>query len=151
MEDRIGRLKIFICQPHATEGFIIMDIDTIPPIHEYLSELITSHLRRHHQRQMTRIVNPGRMIFSTPHDWLLRPAQVTGHRRFNGIHCPFMKLLIALAEASGEDMILPTIQLLWVALITRLLLLLLIALMIITTLVSLITLIVMSTLITVEA
>ena len=62
-----------------------------------------------------------------------------------------MKLLIALAQASGEDMILPTIQLLWVALITRLLLLLLIALMIITTLVALITLIVMSTLITVEA
>ena len=48
-----------------------------------------------------------------------------------------MKLLIALAQASGEDMILPTIQLLRVALVTRLLLLL-IPLMIITTLVALI-------------
>ena len=73
-----------------------------------------------------------------------------GHRRFNGIHRPFMKLLIALVQASGEDMILTAIQLLRVALVTRLLLLL-IALMIIATLVTLITLIVMSTLITVEA
>ena len=53
-----------------------------------------------------------------------------GHRRFNGIYCPFMKFLIALVQASGEDMILPTIQLLWVALITRLLLLLLAVLII---------------------
>ena len=74
-----------------------------------------------------------------------------GHRRFNGIHRPFMKLLIAFVQASGEDMILSAIQLLRVALVTRLLLLLLIALMIIAALVTLITLIVMSTLITVEA
>ena len=60
-----------------------------------------------------------------------------------------MKLLIALVQASGEDVILSAIQLLWVALVTRLLLL--IALMIIATLVTLITLIVMSTLIAVEA
>ena len=59
-----------------------------------------------------------------------------------------MKLLIALVQASGEDMIVPTIQLLWVALITRLLLLLLIALMIITTLVAQIA---MSALITVKS
>ena len=52
-----------------------------------------------------------------------------------------MKLLIALVQASGEDMILSAIQLLRVALVTRLLLLL-IALMIIATLVTLITLIV---------
>ena len=133
-----------------TEGFVIKDIDTTPPIHEYLSELITSHLRRHHQCQMTRIVNPGWMILSTAHDRLLRPAQVMGHRRFNGVHCPLMKLLIALAQTSGEDMILPTIQLLWVALITRLLLLLLIALVIITTLVALIALIAMPALVTVK-
>ena len=98
---------------------------------------------------MTRIVNPGWMIFSTPHNQLLGPAQITGHGRFNGIHYPFMKILIALVQASGEDMILSAIQLLRVALLTRLLLL--IALMIIATLVILITLIVMSTLITVEA
>ena len=133
------------------ESLIIKDVDATASIHEYLSELIISQLRRHHQCQMTRIVNPGWMIFSTPHDRLFRPAQVTGHRRFNGVHRPLMKLLIAFSQASGEDMILPTIQLLWVALITRLLLLLLIALMIITTLVALITLIVMSTLITVES
>ena len=108
---------------------------------------------------MTRIVNPGWMIFSTPHNRLLGPAQITGHRRFNDIHRPFMKLLIVLVQASGEDMILSAIQLLRVALVTRLLLLLIalmiiatvIALMIIATLIALITLIVMSTLITVEA
>ena len=99
---------------------------------------------------MTRIVNPGWMIFSTPHNRLFGLAQITGHRRFNGIHRPFMKLLIALVQASGEDMILSAIQLLRVALVTRLLLLLT-ALMIIATLITLITLIVMSTLITVEA
>ncbi|MCH1928166.1 hypothetical protein L6232_25570, partial [Shewanella sp. C31] len=63
---------------------------------------------------------------------------------------PFMKLLIVLAQASGEYMILPTIQLLWVALVTRLLLLLT-PLLIITTLVALIALIAMSTLITLKS
>ena len=149
-ENNIRRFKIFICQPHATEGFIIKDIDTAPSIHEHLGELITSNLRRHHQCQMTRIINPGRMILSAPHKGLLRPTQVTRHCRFNSVKCPFMKLLIALVQASGEDMILSAIQLLRVALVTRLLLLL-IALMIIATLIALITLIVMSTLITVEA
>ena len=61
-----------------------------------------------------------------------------------------MKLLIALVQASGEDMILPAIQLLRVALVTRLLLLLPISLMIITTLVALIALISMPILITVK-
>ena len=61
-----------------------------------------------------------------------------------------MKFLIALVQASGEDMILPAIQLLWVALVTRLLLLLLISLVIITTLAALIALIVMPALITVK-
>ena len=61
-----------------------------------------------------------------------------------------MKLLVVLAQAGGENMILPAIQLLWVALITRLLLLLLIALVIITTLVALIALITMSALIAVK-
>ena len=49
-----------------------------------------------------------------------------------------MKLLIALAQASGEYMILPTIQLLQVTLITRLLLIPLIILLVLTTLVVLI-------------
>ena len=61
-----------------------------------------------------------------------------------------MKLLITLVQASGEDMILYAIRLLWVALVTRLLLLL-IALMIIATLVTLITLIVVSTMIAMES
>ena len=49
-----------------------------------------------------------------------------------------MKLLIPLTQASSEDMVLPTIQLLWIALITGLLLLLipLIILLIVTTLVT---------------
>ena len=62
-----------------------------------------------------------------------------------------MKLLIAFTQASGEDMVLPTVQLLRVALVTRLLLLLLIPLVIITTLVALIALIAMSTLIIVKS
>ena len=99
---------------------------------------------------MTRIINPGWMILSTPHNGLFRPAQVTGRCRLNGIHCPFTKLLIALAQASGEDMILPTIQLLRVALVTRLLLLLT-PLMIMTTLVALSALIAMSALITLKS
>ena len=151
VKDGVRWFKILICQPHATEGFIVKDIDTAPSIHEYLGELIPSNLRCHHQCQMTRIINPGRMILSTPQDGLFRPAQVTGHRRFNGVNCPFVQLLIALAQARGEDMVLPTIQLLRVALVTRLLLLLLIPLMIVTTLVTLIALIAMSALITVKS
>ena len=120
-------------------------------MYEHLSELVSSNLRRHHQRQMTRIINPGRMILSTPHNRLFRPAQVAGHRRFNGVHCPFMKLLIALAQTSGEDMILPIIQLLRVALITRLLLIPLIILLVVTTLVALIALITMSVLVTLKS
>ena len=60
-----------------------------------------------------------------------------------------MKLLIALAQASGEDMILPIIQLLRVALVTRLLLLS--PLMIITTLVALTALIAMSALVVLKS
>ena len=62
-----------------------------------------------------------------------------------------MKLMITLAQACGEDMVLPTIQPLRVALVTRLLLLLLIPLMIITPLVALIALISMFVLITVKS
>lgn len=49
-----------------------------------------------------------------------------------------MKLLIALAQASGENMILPTIQLLRLTLITRLLLIPLTILLVVITLVVLI-------------
>ena len=59
-----------------------------------------------------------------------------GALRFNNVNWPFVKLLIALAQASGENMILPTIQLLRVTLITRLLLIPMIILLIITTLVA---------------
>ena len=57
-----------------------------------------------------------------------------------------MKLLVSFVQASGEDIILPTIQLLRVALITRLLLLL-----VVTTLVVLIILTIMSARITVKS
>ena len=58
-----------------------------------------------------------------------------------------MKLLVTLTQASGKHMILPTIQLLRVALVTRLLLLLtpLITLLVVTTLVVVITLISLET------
>ena len=90
------------------------------------------------------------MILSTPHNRLFRPAQKTGSRRFNRVHGPFVKLLFTLAQASSEDMILPTIQLLRIALITRLLLLL-IPLMVITSLVALVPLIVMAGLIALKS
>ena len=76
----------------------------------------------------------------TPHNGLLRPSQVTGNRRLNGIHSPFMELLIPLAKTRGEDVVLPTIQLLRIILITGLLLLLipLIILLVVTTLMALV-------------
>ena len=92
---------------------------------------------------MTRIVNPGWMIFSTPHNRLLGPAQIAWYCRFNSINCPLVKLLITLAQTSSEHMILPTIQLLWVTLVTRLLLISLIILLVITTLVVLVALIIL--------
>ena len=90
---------------------------------------------------MTHIINLGWVILSTPHNGLLGPTQVTWYRRFNSINFPLVKLLIALAQASGKNMILPTIQLLRVTLITRLLLIPLIILLVVTTLVVLIALI----------
>ena len=95
-------------------------------------------MRCYHQGQLTRIINPWRMMFSAPYNGLLRSVQVTGHRRFNRVNYPFVKILIALAQASGEDMILTTIQLLWITLITRMLLLIPLArLLIKTTLIAL--------------
>ena len=49
-----------------------------------------------------------------------------------------MQLLVALAQARGEDMVLPTIQMLLITVITRLLLLIpLIILLVVTTLITL--------------
>ena len=106
------------------EGLIIKDVNAATSIHEHLSKLITPNLRHHHQSQMTRIINLGRVVFPTPYDRLLRPSQITWNRRFNSIHNPLMKFLVPFAQTSGEYMILPTVQLLWVTLIPRLLLLL---------------------------
>ena len=92
---------------------------------------------------MTRIVNPGWMILSAPHNGLLGPMQVTRYRRFNNINCPLVKLLISLAQASGKNMILPAIELFRVALVTRLLLIPLIILLIVTTLIVLVALIIL--------
>ena len=138
MKNSVGRFKTLVCQPHATEGLIIQNVDTASSIHEYLGELITSHLRCHHQSQVSRIVNPGRMILSAPNNRLIGPPQVTWYRRFNSINRPLVKLLITRAQTSGEYMVLPTIQLLWVTLVTRLLVISLITLLVITTLVVLI-------------
>ena len=99
---------------------------------------------------MTRVINLGWMILSTPQNGLFRPAEVTGHCLINSVYCPLMELLIMPAQASGEDMILPTIQLLRVTLITWLSLLL-ISLLIITTLVALIALIAVPALITLKS
>ena len=143
MKNNVGWFKILVCQPHATEGLIIQNVDAAPSIHKYIGELITSHLRCHNQSQVTRIVNMGRMIHSAPYNRLLGPPQVTWYCRFNNINYPLMKLLITLAQTSSGYMILPTIQLLWVTLVTRLLLISLITLLVITTLVVLVALIIL--------
>ena len=69
-----------------------------------------------------------------------------GHSRFNRVDCPPLNLPVSLVQASGEDMVLPTTQLLWVALVTRLLLLLLV----VTTLVVSIILTIISARITIK-
>ena len=106
-----------------TEGFIIKDIDTAPSIHEYLGELIPSDLRCDHQSQVTRVINPGQVIFTALENRLFRPSQVIGNRWLNCVYCPFMELPIPLTQTFGENVVLSTIQLLWVTLIPRLLLL----------------------------
>ena len=74
-----------------------------------LVNLYPPNLRGHHQGQVTRIVNPGWVILSTPQDGLLRPAEILRHRQFNRVYCPLVKLLITLTQTSSEDMILPAI------------------------------------------
>src|SRR4051812_48994211 len=143
VEHSIGRFEILIYQSHATEGLIIQDVNAAPSVHEHLGELITSHLRCHHQCQLTRIINPGRMIFSAPYDRLFRPAQILRRGRFNGTNCPPLKLSIPFIQACSKDMILSTTQLFRVALITGLLLS-------VTTLITLIILAVLSARITLE-
>ena len=118
---------------------MIEDVDATAPIHEHLSEFISTNLRCHRQGQVTRIVNPGRVIFPTPQDRLLRPSQITRNFRLNSVHNPLMKLLVLFAQTGGKHMILSTIQLLWITLVSTLLLLLtsLARLLIITTLITL--------------
>ena len=97
MENSVGCFKILISYPHATEGLIIKDVDATTSIHEYHSEFVSTNLRRHYQGQVTLIVNPGRVIRSTPHNGLLRPSQVMGSCRLNSVHNPLMELLVPLA------------------------------------------------------
>ena len=123
MKNNVGLFKTLISQPHTTEGLIIEDVDATASVDEHLSELIHPNLRSHHQGQVTRIINPGRMIFPTPHNRLLRPSQILWNRRLNSIHIPLMKLLVSLAQTSSKHMILSTIELLWIGLVSPLLLL----------------------------
>ena len=97
MKNSAGLFKIFIRQSHPAERLIVKDVDAATSIHEYLSKLVPTNLRYHYQSQVTGIINPGRVILSTPHNGLLRPSQVTGNRRLKGVHIPFMELLIPLA------------------------------------------------------
>ena len=66
MENSIGLAEVLINQPHTTEGLIIEDVDATTSIHGHFSEFISTNLRCHHQGQVTRIINPGRVIFPTP-------------------------------------------------------------------------------------
>lgn len=97
MENSVRRLKIFVGQSHVTKSFIVKDIDVAASVHVYFSEFVSSNLRLHHQRQVTRIINPGQVILTAPENRVFRPSQVTGYRWLNGVHCPFMELLIPLA------------------------------------------------------
>ena len=73
---------------------------------------------------MTRVINPGRVIRPTPHNGLLRPSQVLGNCRLNGVHSPLVKLVVPFAQTCGKSVILPTAQLFGMTLIPGLLLLL---------------------------
>ena len=66
MENSVRRLKVFISQPHTSESLIIQDVDDTASVHEHLSEFISTNLRCHYQGQVTRIVNPGRVMLPTP-------------------------------------------------------------------------------------
>ena len=120
-------LKIFVSQIHTTKSIIVKDIDNLVP----------SNLGRDHQSQLTRIVKPGRVILAAPDNRMFRPSQVKRDRRLNCVRCPFMKLLTPFSQTCGEDVVVPTIKLLWVTLLPRLLLLIpLSILLIVTTLVT---------------
>ena len=96
----------------------------LPPSMSTLVNLYPPNLRSHHQGQVTRIINPGWVIFPTPYNRLLRPSQVTWNRRLNSVHSPLMKLLVSLAQTGSKHMILSTVELLWMGLVSPLLLLL---------------------------
>ena len=96
MKKSVRRLKNLVSQTHMMKSIVVKDIDAAASIHEYFSELVPSNLRRHHQRQVTWIINPGRVILTAPENRVFRPSQVTGNRQLNGVYCPFMELLIPL-------------------------------------------------------
>ena len=138
MKNSRRRLKIFVNQIHTAKSIILKDIDTTASIHKHLCKLVSSHLRSNHQSQLTRIVNPGRVILTAPYDRLLTPPQISRNLRLNRVHYPLMNFLISFAQNCGEHMTLTTIQLFWIALITRMLLLIPLArLLIKTTLIAL--------------
>ena len=70
MKNSVGRLQILISQPHAPKGLIIEDIDAATPVNEYLSEFISTNLRCYHQGQLTRIIDPWRVILFAPYNGL---------------------------------------------------------------------------------
>ena len=71
MKYSVGLSKTLISQSHPAERLIVEDVDAAASIHEYLSEFVSTNLRRHHQRQVTRIIDPGWVILSAPHNRLL--------------------------------------------------------------------------------
>ena len=74
VKDSVRWFKIFISQSHAMESFIIKDIDVASSVHEYLSEFVSSNLRSNYQRQVTRIINPGRVILTALENRMFRPS-----------------------------------------------------------------------------
>ena len=97
MKNSIRRLKILISQARMMESIMVKNIDAAAPVHEHLSKSVPSNLMWHHQSQVTRIINPGRVILTALENRVFRPSQITGNRRLNGVYCPFMELLILLA------------------------------------------------------
>ena len=89
-DKHVSSWKCFFCS-------VIEDVGATASIHEHLSELISTNLGCHHQGQVTRIINPGRVIFPTPPNMLLRPSQITWNRRFNSIHNSLTKFLVPFA------------------------------------------------------
>ena len=48
VKNSVGLSELLVCQPHATKGLIIQDIDTTAAVHEDFGEFVATHLWCYH-------------------------------------------------------------------------------------------------------